>query len=74
LDRHQQPAPVKDVCQHAADDGEQRVREHVCGLDERDEDRGMSSADEEPLSADGRVGAPLVCSSQHEHAITTTEL
>ena len=38
---------------HASDDAEQHVGEHVGGLDERDEDRGVGGVDKQPLGANG---------------------
>ena len=35
---------------------------------------GTDAGQTHPVPVLPRVGAPLVCSSQHEHAITTTEL
>jgi hypothetical protein len=53
LHGHEQPSPVEGVCQHAADDSEHDIGEHVCGLHERDEDGGVCSVNEDPLGADG---------------------
>ena len=53
LDCHQQSTPVERVGQHAADDAEHHIGEHVGGLDECDEDRCVSLVDEEPLGTDG---------------------
>ncbi len=53
MDCDQQPPPVEGVGKHATHDAEQHVGQHVGGLDERDEDRGVGGVHEQPLGANG---------------------
>ncbi len=47
----QQPAPVERVREHPAHQPEQHIGEHVSGLHQRNQDRGVRLMDQQPLRA-----------------------
>jgi hypothetical protein len=47
-----EPSAVEDVGENSTDQAEQEVGQHVCHLDERNEERRLSAMDEQPLRAD----------------------
>ena len=51
LNRDDESPPIEDIGEHASHDGEEDVREHVGGLDQRDEDGGVRGVYEKPLGA-----------------------